>query len=229
MNSIVEETFDGCQFSFNFSRRCGIMQPIQVWCDLTPSPPRTSITDWSQYTVHGSPVPIINPGNRPRGWSLAWRMLGSSAIVAGSLVLSLAIYFSFLGSDLMEVVARLTANWTSVALNLFGSSTSTNGTILASDDFAVNIVAECTAVGPLVLFTSAVIAYPSALRDKGLGLFLGLLVLSLVNLLRIMSLFWIGSAYRKYLDMAHLLIWQTGNYSARDNSVAILGREGCRC
>ena len=137
-------------------------------------------------------------------------MLGSSAILAGSLVLSLAIYFSLLGSEWMDVVAGWTAQWTSVALNLFGSSTSANGTILASGDFAVNTVAECTAVGPFVLFTGAVIAYPSALRDKGLGVFLGLFILALVNLFRIMSLFWIGSTYPKYLDVAHLLIWQTG-------------------
>jgi exosortase/archaeosortase family protein len=135
--------------------------------------------------------------------------LRSWLILAASLGLALAIYYGFLGSSWMEYVAEWTASWTSRALNLVGTSTRVNGTIMASDSFAVNIVAECTAVGPLVLFIGAVAAYPSSLRAKGIGALLGLVVLTLVNLVRIMSLFWIGSAYPEYLDMAHLLVWQT--------------------
>ena len=130
-------------------------------------------------------------------------------ILAGSLGLALAVYYGFLGSSLIEYVAEWTATWTSRGLNLAGASTRVNGTILSSDSFAVNIVAECTAVGPLVLFIGAVMAYPSPLRSKSLGVLLGLVVLSLVNLARIMSLFWIGSAYPQYLNVAHLLVWQT--------------------
>ena len=73
----------------------------------------------------------------------------------------------------------------------------------------MDIVAECTAVGPLVLFIGAVAAYPSPLRAKSLGVLLGLVVLSAVNLVRIISLFLIGSAYPEYLEVAHLLVWQT--------------------
>ena len=42
-----------------------------------------------------------------------------------------------------------------------------------------------------------------------LGAVLGLVVLTVVNLFRIMSLFWIGMAYPEYLNVAHLLVWQT--------------------
>lgn len=144
-----------------------------------------------------------------RAGGLGLRMLGPSAVIAGSLALALAVYFGILAGAWIETVSEWTARWTSSALNLLGSSTSVNGTILSSDSFAVNIVAECTAVGPLVLFMGAVLAYPSALRAKSLGWLLGLLVLTAVNLVRIMSLFWIGSAFPRYLDIAHLLVWQT--------------------
>ena len=36
----------------------------------------------------------------------------------------------------------------------------------------------------------------------------GILLLSAVNLVRVISLFWIGSAFPQYLDVAHVLIWQ---------------------
>ena len=106
-------------------------------------------------------------------------------------------------------MAEWTATGTGAALNLVGESTVVHGTILSSNSFAVNIVAECTAVGPLVLFVGAVMAYPSPLISKGLGVLLGLVVRSAVNLARIMSLFWIGSTYPQYLSVAHLLVWQT--------------------
>ena len=146
------------------------------------------------------------PGSPRRRFS---RTVGPWFILGGSLGASLAIYFGFLGSAWVDSVATWTAAWSSKALNVLGSSTTTDGTILSSDSFAVNIVAECTAVGPLVLFVGAVIAYPSPAREKGLGIVMGLLALTSLNLVRIMTLFWIGSAYPKYLDVAHLIVWQT--------------------
>lgn len=135
--------------------------------------------------------------------------LGPAAILAGSLVLSLGVYVGFLGSVWVEEVAAWNARWTSFTLNLFGSSTTADGTTLSSSSFAVNVVAECTAVGPLVLFIGAVVAYPSPLRAKAIGVAIGVLALSVINLVRITSLFWIGSNFPQHLDVAHLLVWQT--------------------
>lgn len=133
----------------------------------------------------------------------------SWVILAASLGLALAIYYGFLGSAWVDAVAQWTAQWTSHALNLIGTSTHVRGTILASDSFAVNVVAECTAVGPLVLFIGAVIAYPASYSAKALGVALGLVILTVFNLVRIVSLFLIGAAYPEYLEIAHLLVWQT--------------------
>ena len=107
----------------------------------------------------GSYAGVLAPGS-DRAW----------LILSGSLGLALAVYYGFLGSSLIEYVAEWTATWTSRGLNLAGASTRVNGTILASDSFAVNI------------FIGAVMAYPSPLRSKTLGVLLGLVVLSLVNL-----------------------------------------------
>ena len=148
-------------------------------------------------------------GGGPPWWSIGWRALIPASILGGSLLLSLGIYFGFLGSSVVDQVAAWTASWTSIGLNSIGFSTTVNGTILASDSFAVNIVAECTAVGPLVLFMGAVVAYPSTMKSKGMGILLGVVVLTGVNVIRIMSLFWIGDNYRQYLDVAHLLVWQS--------------------
>ena len=136
------------------------------------------------------------------------RMVRPWAILAASLLVALAVYFGFLGNALMDAVARWTASWTSFSLNLLGSATRADGTVLWSDSFTANIVAECAVVGPLVLFAGAVLAYPASLGAKGLGVLIGLVVLTCANLVRIMSLFWIGATFPQYLDVAHLLVWQ---------------------
>ena len=147
----------------------------------------------------------VNEHGRQR----VWRMVGPSAIIGGSLIIALAIYFGILGGAWVRVVAEWTAHWTSSALNLLGYSTSVDGTIVASNSFAVDIVVECTALGPLVLFIGAIVAYPSAFKSKGMGVLLGIGVLTAVNVIRIVSLFWIGSAFPQYLSVAHLLVWQS--------------------
>ena len=139
-----------------------------------------------------------------------WRVLASAAIIGASLVLALAVYFGFLAGGPVRWLGEWTAGSTSSVLNLLGASTTANGTILSSSGFAADIVVECTAVGPLLLFMGAVLAFPSTVKAKGLGLLLGAAVLTAVNLVRIVSLFWIGESYPQYLDVAHLLVWQTG-------------------
>ncbi|MBM3935063.1 MAG: hypothetical protein FJ319_12320 [SAR202 cluster bacterium] len=137
------------------------------------------------------------------------RTVWSWAILAASLALALAVYYGVLGSGLINVIARWTAEWTSVGLNLFGTETLVRGTILASGTFAVNVVAECTSVGPLILYLGAVIAFPATVKAKLIGAALGVAVLTCINVFRIMTLFWIGDAYPEYLNIAHLLVWQT--------------------
>ena len=138
-----------------------------------------------------------------------WRLLLSAAIIAASLVLALAVYFGFLAGGPVQWIGEWTAGSTSSVLNLLGATTTADGTILYSSGFAANIVVECTAVGPLLLFMGAVLAFPSTVKAKGLGFLLGAVALTAVNLVRIVSLFWIGESFPEYLDIAHLLVWQT--------------------
>ena len=137
------------------------------------------------------------------------RTVRSWLILGASLGLALALYYGFLGSSWVDVIAEWTATWTSKAINLFGGSTTVSGTLLISDNFVANVVAECTAIGPIILYIGAVVAYPASKRAKLAGVAAGVVVLTAVNLVRIISLFWIGEAYPEYLDVVNLLVWQS--------------------
>ena len=133
---------------------------------------------------------------------------GRVLIVLLSLALSLAVYFRLFGTPVIDTVSRWTAMSTAQVLNVLGASVSAKGTVVGSSSFAYTVVAECTAIGPIILFIGAVIAYPAALRSKAVGIVMGVVFLSVVNLVRLVSLFYIGSAFPQYLPMAHFLVWQ---------------------
>ncbi|MDA1215934.1 MAG: exosortase H [Chloroflexi bacterium] len=125
-----------------------------------------------------------------------------------SLGTALALYYALLDTSLLNGVNRWTASTSGWALQGLGSGVTVNGTVVGSQDFAYRVVAECTAIGPAVLFVAAIAAYPASLRAKLIGLFGGLAAITALNLVRMISLFYIGAYFPQYLDMAHLLIWQ---------------------
>lgn len=92
-------------------------------------------------------------------------------------------------------------------LNLFGFETLLNKTQISSGNFSIVVRRGCDAVEPAALFVSAVLAFPAPWKKKVLGIVAGSLVLLLINILRIVSLFWIGIVARPHFAKAHLEIW----------------------
>ncbi|MCH8063083.1 MAG: hypothetical protein IH861_11340 [Chloroflexi bacterium] len=134
------------------------------------------------------------------------------AVVIAGLLMVPVLYAVSPNNPLVEAAAEWTASWAGIGLGILGVSTYVNGSILASEDFAVNVVAECLALAPIMIYSGAVIASPATFRAKIWGIAAGALVLMSVNMVRIVSLFWIGAGYPEYLDFAHLLVWQSGIY-----------------
>ena len=135
-------------------------------------------------------------------------------IVRSCLIFTLSITaFVFIFSRLVESNAlfafmSFTARSAGFMLNLLGSDVHVDGNLVTSDTFSISIVNECTAAMPMIILCCGVFAYPSSFRHKLLGLALGLPGLFVFNLIRVVSLFYIGTFLGDFLDTAHLLIWQ---------------------
>jgi archaeosortase B (VPXXXP-CTERM-specific) len=102
-----------------------------------------------------------------------------------------------------------TAGVTGFMLNLTGRGVTVDGLIVSSSQFAFQIVDLCTAVMPMMIFTAAVLAYPSRLKEKIFGLIIGLAGIFLVNQVRLVSLYYIGIYLPDFFETAHLLVWQS--------------------
>lgn len=160
----------------------------------------------SRSATPAKPIHRINFLTGRRGRT---NLLVPVAVIGLSLLAVGGVYLGVLGVTWLRLVSEWTAQWSAIGLGLAGIETQVEGTIISTDAFAVDIVAECTAIGPLLLYAGAVVAYPSRFRWKGLGIALGLSVITFVNLIRIGSLFWIGSNHPQFLDFVHLVVWQS--------------------
>lgn len=134
--------------------------------------------------------------------------LRSLAIVIVGLAAAVYVYFLLFGTAFIRTVSELTAESSAFTLNLLGAGVRTDGTIVASDRFAYNIVAECTAIGPLLLYLAGVLVFSAPWRAKAIGAGLGLVGIGGLNVVRLVSLFYIGTYAPDQLALFHLLIWQ---------------------
>jgi len=102
-------------------------------------------------------------------------------------------------------IARITSG----ILNLLGNRTTVVGTTVQSARFSISVVTACTGLFLIAGFAAAVLAYPARLRAKLLGIALGIAAIFGLNIVRLVSLYYIGIYLPTYLDLAHLLVWQS--------------------
>jgi exosortase H (IPTLxxWG-CTERM-specific) len=101
------------------------------------------------------------------------------------------------------------AHASAVVLNALGENVTVSGTELRAGGFSVDIENGCNGVETALLFCSAVIAFPSSWRARVAGLVVGFLAIQLLNLVRVVSLFWIGHHRPALFSAAHTVVWQS--------------------
>ena len=139
-----------------------------------------------------------------------WAVVRSCLIFAGCLVSFIFIYSKLVDIGALDPFFNFTARATGSLINLFGASVQVDHALIASDDFSMAIVANCTALIPIVIFISAVLAFPSTAKQKIIGIALGIVGLFVLNLVRTVSLFFIGRSFSESVfDIAHMLVWQS--------------------
>lgn len=124
------------------------------------------------------------------------------------IILSFTIYILLRNSSAIDPFLNFNAQLSTNIWNLFNNSLSAEGAIILSPDFKFKVTAECTSIGPTFILLSAIIAWPSTFKETINGILFGAVSLFIINLIRILTLFYIGSSFPNYLDLFHYYIWQ---------------------
>jgi archaeosortase B (VPXXXP-CTERM-specific) len=118
-------------------------------------------------------------------------------------------YSKMITSSPFEGFIIVTAKVTGFLLNLMGRGVTVTDSVVSSSQFAFQIVDLCTAVMPMMILTAAVLAFPSSIKEKIIGILIGLAGIFIVNEIRLVSLFYIGIYLPNIFETAHLLVWQS--------------------
>jgi exosortase H (IPTLxxWG-CTERM-specific) len=94
-------------------------------------------------------------------------------------------------------------------LAAFGEKVTVAGTEIRSGAFSVQIENGCNGVEAALLFGSAVLAFPAPWKRRLLGLVAGFAAIQALNLVRVVSLFWIGAHRPALFNSSHTVIWQS--------------------
>ena len=77
-----------------------------------------------------------------------------------------------------------------------------------ANGFAVSIEAGCNGVEATIVLLAAMLAFPAPWKHKLYGLAAGTLAVQGLNIVRVISLFYLGQWNRQWFDWAHLYVWQ---------------------
>src|SRR5512137_1522483 len=78
----------------------------------------------------------------------------------------------------------------------------------SANGFAVSIEAGCNGVEATIVLLAAMLAFPAPWKNRLVGLAAGVLAVQGLNVVRVISLFYIGQWNAQVFEWAHLYVWQ---------------------
>lgn len=108
----------------------------------------------------------------------------------------------------VELFQIATAKVVSSVMSMSGLQNHLQGTHIFFPGAHWEVVSECTALQAMYVFVAFVIAYPSLLMSKGVGIGLGLPLLFVANIVRLLVLAWAIQLVPDYAEIVHDYVWQ---------------------
>ncbi len=95
-------------------------------------------------------------------------------------------------------------------MQLFDSSVIANGIVIrdAQSGLAVSIQPGCNGIEAIIILVAGIISVPTEFVYKLKGFVYGFFAIQSVNLVRLISLFYLLQWNRAWFDWAHLYLWQ---------------------
>ena len=127
-------------------------------------------------------------------------------LLAGHIILQIS--YLKIGPFLINVLHAKVGAFIIGLISHDGSVTALNSTI-TSKSMSMQIVKGCDGTEGLLLIIAAMFAFPASLREKAVGLALGILFIYILNLIRIVGLWFILGHAPALFDIMHVYVGQT--------------------
>jgi len=120
----------------------------------------------------------------------------------------IAFQFNFVHENVVVPFTSIVAYCSSILMNIFGAASKVTGNTLSNSKFSINVVDGCNGIYATAILISGVVAYPSRLSQKAIGVLLGFTAVFLMNLVRVISLFYLGLHFPDIFQEVHVYVWQ---------------------
>ena len=113
-------------------------------------------------------------------------------------------------ASLVMPFTGLLADTSALLVKLFDANVIAYDNIIqsTSNGFGVAIMPGCNGVEAVIILIAAMLAFPAPWKAKLIGLCVGIVAIQAVNLIRIISLFYLGQWNMKWFEFSHLYLWQ---------------------
>ncbi len=120
------------------------------------------------------------------------------------------VYYSLTisGSTVMILLKGITAHILGAFFSLVGADVVIQGEDVTINGFPMQIIDECTAVFSSIVYCACVLAYPTTLKNKGIGIAFGVPSLYAINILRLVVLALVGISAPNMFEFVHVYLWQ---------------------
>ncbi|MCI0365853.1 MAG: exosortase H [Phycisphaerales bacterium] len=132
----------------------------------------------------------------------------------GVFALIMAIFYALTAtpwfrSSMFPGYLKLNAVVSASVLRLLGEDAQAHDTFIFSSRGGLAIRRGCDGIEPTAFLAAAIIAFPAPWRSRLLAVLLGASLLLLLNLVRIVSLFYVRALYPDAFQSIHVDFWQT--------------------
>ena len=100
------------------------------------------------------------------------------------------------------------ANLCGMLISKIGTSCEISGTTILSEKFSITIVQGCDSLYPTILLWAALLAHPVSWKSKMFGIIAGAVILFIMNIIRVISMFYLGRSFPSLFGPVHLYAWQ---------------------
>ncbi len=114
------------------------------------------------------------------------------------------------GQALVRPWTAFVASASSALIQAFDGDAVASGIVIRSlqSGFAVAIEAGCNGIEAMLVLVAGMLAFPASWRQRAAGIAVGAFAIQALNLLRVVSLFYLGQWNREWFEWAHLYAWQ---------------------
>ena len=99
------------------------------------------------------------------------------------------------------------ATLSGAVLNILGEHVRVSNGTISSPRYVITVLPACSAFEYLWFFCGVVLAFPARLSRKFAGILVGAPLLLALNLLRVISLYYIGAHFPRFFDVTHEQLW----------------------